>query len=327
MKKFNKITKENNENFFIKNKNLIIGILIGLVVGIIIMLMLWPKRIAKLANGEEPIVTIGSYTVTADYLYDKLKSSDALSALLDIIDEYLLKDKYDLEDEAQAYAEEQAEYIYEQYNTYYGYSKVEFLSSQGFEDEDEFLDYLAVDYYYQEYYDDYVKSTITDDDINDFYKDEVIGETKVVLFSVTDEDDESQLEKVRTALKKGTSVANIKKKYTSVTVNELTLTYSDYADYSSDLWTKIKSLNEGKYSEIVEDSILGYVVAYVETKADTPDLKDVKDDVVSYIVSEKQSEDSTLFYKAFIELRESYGISFSDTEMKSKYEDFVKNYK
>ena len=45
------------------------GIIIGLVVGVLVMYIFWPKRIAKLENGEEVSITVKDKTITADSLY------------------------------------------------------------------------------------------------------------------------------------------------------------------------------------------------------------------------------------------------------------------
>ena len=325
MKRFKKTIENKKGNIITNNIKFIVGFCVGALIVGIIMIILWPERIAKLSNGEEVIVSIGKSSITANDLYDELKKGGSLDATINLVDQFILTDKYNLEEEAKNYAKEQSVEIYKQFEQYYGFSKVEFLENNGFEDEDAFLEYLYYDYYYQRYYNDYTKDLITDDDINDFYKDDVFGDKKVVLFSSTD--DEKMLENIRSALKKGSSIASIKKKYSNATVNELTLTYKDYADYSESLWTKVKTLDEKKYSEVVDDDILGKVVVYISSTSDKPNLKDIKDDVVDVIVSKKQSDDKNLYYKAFIELRTSYNVEFKETNLKKEYEEFVKSHK
>lgn len=325
MKKFEKTIENKKGNIITNNIKFIVGFCVGALLVGVIMAIVWPDRIAKLSNGEEEIVSIGNHSITANNLYDELKKGGSLDATLNLVDQYILTDKYDLEEEAKKYSKEKSVEIYKQFEQYYGYSKVEFLENNNFEDEDAFLDYLYYDYYYQRYYNDYTEGLITDDDINDFYKDDVFGDKKVVLFSSSD--DEKMLENIRSALKKGSSISAIKKKYSNATVNELTLTYKDYADYSEALWTKIKTLGKKEYSNVVEDSILGNVVVYVSSTSDKPDLKDIKDDLVDVIVTKMQNEDNNLFYQAFIELRTGYNVEFKETSLKKEYEEFVKSHK
>lgn len=325
MKRFEKTIESKKGNIITNNIKFIVGFCVGALLVGIIMGILWPDRIAKLSNGEEEIVSIGNHSITANNLYDELKKGGSLDATINLVDQYILTNKYDLDDEAKKHAKEQSVEIYKQFEQYYGFSKVEFLENNNFEDEDAFLEYLYYDYYYQRYYNDYTKELIKDDDINDFYKDDVFGDKKVVLFSSAD--DEKMLENIRSALKKGNSISSIKKKYSKATVNELTLTYKNYADYSESLWTKVKTLGAKEYSTVVEDDILGKVVVYVSSTSDKPDLKDIKDDIVDVIVAKMQNDDKKLYYQAFIELRTSYNVEFKETNLKKEYEEFVKSYK
>ncbi len=325
MKRFEKTIESKKGNIVTNNIKFIVGCCVGALIAVVIMVILWPDRIAKLSNGEEEIVSIGEYSITANDLYDELKNGGSLDATLNLIDQYILTDKYDVESEAKKYAKEQSKVIYKEFEEYYGFSKVEFLENNNFKDEDDFLDYLYYDYYYERYYNDYTKDLITDDDINDFYKDDVFGDKKVIIFSSAD--DKKLLENIRSALKKGTSLSTIKKKYSNATVNELSLTYKNYADYSEDLWKKVKTLDKGKYSDIVQDSVLGNAVVYITSTSDKPNLKDIKDDVVDVIVKKMQEDDKNLYYEAFIELRTGYGVEFKDTNLKKEYEEFVKSHK
>lgn len=325
MKKFERVQEEKG-NIIIDNKKAIIGFVVGLGIGLILMGVLWPDRIAKLKNGEEPVVTLKGKEITANDFYDRLKkSSYSLEYIVDLIDSYILKDKYDFDEEATKYAEETSKEIIDQYVSYYGYSKKEFLASEGYRNEEDFKEYLKVSYLYDIYVEEYVSSLVEDDEINDFYKDNVIGERKVVLFSSTKKD--NSLEKVRSELKKGTSVSNIKKKYDDITVNELTVTYEDCFTYEEDIWKQMKSLKEKGYSSIVEESSLGNVVVYVTSTSTKPDLKDIKDNILSLVVKDKLSKDKSLYAKALINLRDSYDLDFKDTVVKEIYESYIEDYK
>lgn len=325
MKVFDKTIVNKKGNIITNNIKFIVGFCVGAILVGVIMFIMWPQRIAKLSNGEEEIVRIGDHSVTANDLYDEFKKGGSLDATINIVDQYILTEKYDLDSEAKKYAEEESVNIYKEFQEYYGYSKVEFLDANGFKDEDNFLEYLYYEYYYKRYLNDYAKDLITDDDINDFYKDDVFGDKKVVLFSSTN--DEKMLENIRKALKKGTSISSIKKKYSNATVNELTLSYKNYSDYSEDLWKQVKNLDKGKYSEIVEDGVLGSVVVYISSTSDKPNLKDIKDEVVGVISTKMQNEDKNFYYEALIELRNTYNVEFKETKLKKEYEEFVKSHK
>lgn len=325
MKKFNKIQKEEKGSIITNNIKTIIGFAVGLAVGLLLMFILWPDRIAKLSNGEEVVVSLKGKDITADDLYNKLKENYSLNSIVDMIDQYILSDKYDLEEEANKYAEEQSKSIFEQYSTYYGYSKDDFLSSQGFKNENDFKEYLKVSFLYETYIQEYVGDKISDSEINDFYKDNVIGERKIVILSSTSE--KNSLDSSRAALKKNTSISDLKKKYDDLTINEETVTYEDYLNYDEAIWKKIKSLNEKSYSEVIKDTSLGNVVVYVSSVSDKPDLDDIKDNIIKLVIEEKLNKDKNLYIDALVDLRESYDIDFKDTVVKKSYEDYIKESK
>ena len=72
------------------------GIIIGLVVGVLVMYIFWPKRIAKLENGEEVSITVKDKTITADSLYSGLKLKYGASEIVQQVDKIILDEKYEL---------------------------------------------------------------------------------------------------------------------------------------------------------------------------------------------------------------------------------------
>ena len=321
-KKGNKILK------YLKNKKSELAYLIvGLIVGLLIMLIFWPERVAQLKNGEEVILEIKNKKFTANDLYKELKENNGSETLFNMIDLAILYDKYpDLKDEATSYASEQSEQIYASYQSYYGYTKDEFLATNGFADEAAFLERLKEEYYYKYYYDEYVGATITDKEINKYYKDHVFGEAGVYVFSATDEDND--LENVRKSLKSGKTFDEIKAKYSSVySYFYESVTFKDTDTLTQTVLDKIASTKKGKYSEVFADDMYGSVVVYVVDKKAKDELDKVKDDIVSMLVLDKQENDGELYYKAFLELRDNYDLNIYDTEIKKMYDDIANQYK
>ena len=160
-KKVSKVTKKNNEmpkwlEWFDKYRLAIYGVIGGVLVSVFVTILIWPDRIAKLEDGKEPVAEI-------DEMVDEVKS--------------------------------QAENYYNIYDQY-GTSKEEFLANNGFGSEAAFLAYLRLDYRRNKYVEDYIKSLITEDEIQDYYDDNVYGDinTKHILVKVnntaTDEEKE-----------------------------------------------------------------------------------------------------------------------------------------
>lgn len=329
MKKESKKNKKGSNviNILRINVKNITWALVGLAVGILIMSIMWPERIASLKNGEEVILEIKGHTFTADDLYKELKVSNANETLFNMVDLAILKDKYpDIESEASEFASNQSTTIYTTYQTYYGYTKEDFLSSNGFNTEDDFLTYLKEQYYYQKYYDEYVESIITEKEIKKYYKESVFGEKAVYIFSSTE--NENDLEKIRSGLKDKKTFNELKEKYSSVTAQSYdAVTYKDTSTFSQTVLNKIAQTSKGKYSEVFTDANLGNVVVYAVSEKEKDKLEDIKDEIIDILVKDKQETDDKLYYQAFIQLRKDFDLDIKDTELKDFYEASIKQYK
>ena len=312
----------------IKNKKTeICYLVVGVIIGLLIMLIFWPSRIVTLENGEEVLVEIKGKKFTANDLYKEMKISNGNEALFNMVDLAILRKKYpDLEEEAAQFAKNQSKEIYDSYSSFYGYSKEEFLASQGLKDEEAFLEELAESYYYQTYYDEYVESTIKEKDINTYYKDHVFGEKNVYVFTASTDDND--LEKVRKDLKAGKSFNKIKEKYSNVySYSYDSIKFTDTDTLTRNVLDKIGSTKKGKYSSVFDDATYGHVVVYVVDEKKKETLDDIRDTIVETMVKEKQESDGVLYYKAFIKLRRDYDLKIYDTELKKLYDDTVKTYK
>lgn len=310
------------------NKKDALLVLAGLVVGVIISI-LFINRVPKLANGEEVVVSLKKNSYSAQDIYAELKPTNGLNTVLRLIDLDLVKNYYNgsLDEDAEKSAKEQAETYISQY-TSYGYDEASFLAYYGFSDKQAFIDYLVEDYKLNQFYTEYVKSTIKDEDVQSYYDTYGIGKKTVYIFS--EKDGTENLDAIRKALKNGTSVDKLVDKYdkvTAVTVNDkLEIDYSSITSYSDAVISYIKKTNAGKYSKVFKDDTFGNVVIYVSAAEETPKLEDIKSNIVDALVSQAQSKDSNLYYKAFIKLRKDNGIKFYDKDLKKQYSDYVAKY-
>ncbi len=312
-------------NWWEKNKKSILFLVIGLIIGALIMRIMWPKPVAKLENGEEVIAEVKDKKFTANDLYEALKVKSGIAKLTDLIDYHILRNKYDLDEKAKEEAKKQAETIYESYQSYYGYTKEEFLSSNNFASEQEFLDELVKEYYFQEYVKDYLEENLTDKEMQKYYDEKVFGEKEVYVFSSTD--DENDLENVRKYLKNGKTLDDIKKKYSKITATSANIKYTDTTSYSDEVLKQVKNTSKGKYSKVFDDSTYGHLVIYVVSEKETPKFDDVKQEIIDTLVTKKQQEDETEYYKAFIKLRSDNDLKFLDKEMEKEYKESIKGYK
>ena len=322
-----------------KNRYVIYAFLGGVLITVLIAMIIWPDRIATLKNGEQPIVKVGKETYTADELYENMKDYYSVSLLLDQIDSDLLTKLYPEDEEMTKEVNSNAEYYLNMYNQYYGYTKEEFLSSNGFSNYNEFLEYLKLDYRRNKHLDDYVEKNLTDNEIQKYYDENVFGDinTQHVLVEIsTDIDDEDGLkdedakkiaDEIITKLNDGTSWETIQEEYKDQ------ITYEDlgYQTWNASLeqsfMTALKEMEDNTYSEEPVKTSYGYHIIYRLDQKETPSLKDVKTTIIKNLVTSKKSEDENLLYKSLISLREENKMDFSDTVMKDKYDTYCKQYK
>ncbi len=312
--------------WFRNNAKSFVFLVAGIVIGVLILGAFWPKRVVKLNNGEEVIVDVGNKRITANELYDKLMESNGTEAVFNLVDSYLLKEKYpDLENEAIEFANEQSETIYATYQNYYGYTKEQFLASNGFKDEQAFKDRLQEEFYYEKYYNEYVAGTLKEKEIKDYYKKSVFGEKSIYLFASESKDD---LEKVRSELKKNVSFSDIKSKYTSVScISFDSVTFKDTQSLSETVLEKVLKTSKGKYTEVFSDDAYKNAVVYIVDEKEKAKIEDVRSDIVDILVKSKQESDAKLYYQAFIKLRQDNNLTIYDTKLKDLYDENVKQYK
>lgn len=346
VKEVKKETKKNNNkkeydklfkfyDFIDKYRLAIYGVIGGVLATILVVILIWPDRIAKLENGLEPVASIDGLTVTAEDLYEDMKEIYSVSNLLDIIDSKILEEKYPETDEMNTELNDQAESYYNMYNQYYGYSKEEFLTRNGFGSERAFIEYLRLQYRRTQYTDDYIKEQITDKKIEKYYEDKVYGDinTKHILVKVsssaTDEEKkkaENLAKEIITKLNEGKSFDEVKDEYKDkITYEELG--YKAYnASLESAYMEAMQKLENNSYTKEPVQTSYGYHVIYRIDQKEKPALKDVKEEIITSLVSEHKSEDTSVQYKALEKMREDAKLKFTDTVLEKKYETYKSQY-
>lgn len=347
-KKKNKITKakNNKEDFFTRIANderrkIVYGFLGGLLLGLLIMFIFMPDRIATLKDGTQPIATISGKNVTADELYEDMKSQYPINVLLDKIDNIILTKKYKEDDTMKDKVNSNAEYYLNMYKQYYKdiTDENELLEKMGFASYDKYLEYLKLDYRKTKYTEEYIKDNLTDDEIQKYYDENVFGDINCqhVLVKVKSDDSSSEglsddeakklAEEIIKKINDGTSWEDIQKEYKDkVTYEDLGYQSWD-ASLETNFLTAIKDMDENSFSKEPVKTSYGYHVIYKLDQKKAPKLDKVKDTIIEKIISSKKSEDQNISYKALINLRKENKLEFSDTVMKEKYETYCKQYK
>lgn len=322
-------------DFIDKYRLAIYGVIGGVLATVLVVILIWPDRIAKLENGLEPVASIDGLTVTAEDLYEDMKEIYSVNNLLDIIDNKILEEKYPETDEMNTELNDQAENYYNMYNQYYGYSKEEFLTKSGFGSERAFIEYLRLQYRRTQYTDDYIKEQITDKEIEKYYEDKVYGDinTKHILVKVsssaTDEEKkeaENLAKEIITKLNEGKSFDEVKDEYKDkITYEELG--YKAYnASLESAYMEAMQKLENNSYTKEPVQTSYGYHVIYRIDQKEKPALEDVKEEIITSLVSEHKSKDTSVQYKALEKMRENAKLKFTDTVLEKKYETYKSQY-
>ena len=339
-----KIKKEKNNEKLVtlfkkaddKRFEIILFVVGFLIATLLFRCILWPDRIATLKDGTQPIATLNEKTITADDLYENMKSYYSVNVLLNEIDDIILSKKYKETDEMNEEIKSTAEYYYSMYEKQAGYTKEQFLSEYGFASEDRFLDNLRLDYRRNKYYEEYVLSLITDKEVEKYYKDEVFGDvdSKHILVSVakdgeeglSDEEAKKLANEIIKKLDSGTSWDDVVKEYKDQITSE-DLGYNAFnASLESAYLKECKNLKVGTYSKSPVLTSYGYHIVYKKAQKDKPELDSVKDDVKDILAKEKKENDTNLYYKALIKLRADSKLEFNDTKLKDEYKTYVNKY-
>ena len=338
-KKVNKVSDDKvfkMLEFFDKYRLAIYGAVGGILITILVVIIIWPDRIATLKDGTQPVAEIDGYTVTADDLYEDMKELYSISTLLDKIDNKILEKKYPETDDMNDEIKEQAESYYKASEQYYKMDKETFLSNNGFGSEKAFLEYLRLRYRRNTYAKDYIKTLISDKEVEKYYNDNVYGDinTKHILVKVdssaSDEDKkkaEDLAKEIISKLNNGKSFDDVKEEYKDqITYEELG--YKSYnANLESAYMEAMQKLDDNSYSKEPVKTSYGYHVIYRIDQKEKPSLDDVKEEIIDSLVSEKQSSDKNISYIALDKMREEAGLKFSDTVLEKKYNTYMSQYK
>ncbi len=280
--------------------------------------------------------------ITADQLYESLRDKYGIALLVDMIDRQLFEEKYKTDETEEETIDAQIEQMKSQYSNDEDAFNAAITQYLGVEDEDELRDMLSLEYKRNLAIEEHVQDSITDDEIEKYYDDEVIGDIKVrhILISPETTDDmstEEQTEAEEKAKKEAEDL--IKKLDDGADFEELAKEYSDDTGSASDgglidyfnkddnmdeaFLNASIDLEEGKYTEEPVQSSFGYHIILKLDQKKKPKLNKVKNDIIETLAEEKLNEDAALRYNALIEIREEAGIKFNDDSLKKDYDELM----
>lgn len=312
---------------------------------VVLLLCGCEKTIPKLENGKEAVVTFEKIdSISTEELYEEMKKSYATEIIADMVDKRMLEDKYSKSlDEATKYAEDSLKTAKTYYkdesellnllNQYYGISSF-----------DEYKDYLKLNFLRNKVTEDYAESTITESEIEKYYKNEVVGARDIshilivpeVKDNMTDEEKKTEEDKafelakeIIAKLKKGEKFEDLAKEYSD---DESTkdkggiLEKLNKGTYGNNEFDKEAfSLEVKTYSNVPVKTEQGYEVIYVTKEYDKESLDKVKDTVIKALKDEKLANDATIQLDALKALREEYGVNIIDDEIRVNYNKRMNN--
>lgn len=301
-------------------------------------------KVPKLKNGDEAVVTMKDGDISVEELYSEMKEKYALDMLITKIDTAILNNVYKTDDEEKNYIDKQLETIKYYYETYYKSqykSFQEYLTQNGVESEDELKENIRLTYKRNKAIKDYVKSIITDKEIEKYYDEEIFGDISAshILIKPEYDDNASDEEKkeaekkalkeakeVIAKLKKGEDFAELAKEYSDDSSNSKSggkLADFNHGQMVEAFEDAAKELKVGSYTTTPVKTEFGYHIILKTAQKDKPALKEVKDDIISDLTDEKLKDDSSLEVTALVELRKKHKVKIQDKDIKKLYEAYV----
>ncbi len=210
--KSNNIDKNNNIGcIFSFIGGLIGGLVGGLLLVFLIIAIILPGGIITFNEGTNPVLKVNGTIITSDDLYEQMKQDYNISYFIEYIDKTILDKKYAEDDKMKEEVEKTAQNYFDMYEQYYQMDEGDFLAQNGFENKEQFLEALKLEYRRKLYYYDYLKTQITDEQIQKYYDKIIYEDLKYVAFNA--ELDETFLEALKKLPENSYSKTPVKTSY------------------------------------------------------------------------------------------------------------------
>lgn len=296
---------------------------------------------AKLSDGKQSVVTFKDNAgISAETLYEKLKDKHGVEVLVNLIDTELLSKEYSKTDSEQDYVDN----MFNSYQKQWGDNFKSYMAYYfGVSTEDELKEYIRLNYRRNAWTEDYAKQQVTDKEINDYYKDYVVGDITashiLIASEATDKMSDSEkkaaeekalklAKEIIEKLKKGEKFEDLAKEYSDDSSNSekggVLNTFNDRSNLDKNFLESAIKLEVGKYSTTPVKSQYGYHIVYKTKQEDKPELDKVKTSVIAKIANEKIENDSSFASKALVALREKYEMNITDSKLESSYNSVYK---
>mgnify|MGYP001038969319 FL=1 len=301
------------------------------------------NKIPKLANGQELAAKIDGKEITVEEVYTNLRKQYGTTAVINIIDEFIANKEIETDEDAT----ETAEFQLEQIKLNFKNSGQDFkssLASYGYENEQDLLDEIIIEYKKGKMVENYYKELLTDEEINTHYEEEVFGEMDVrhILIQPEEKDNEEEQEKANTAalnkakdlikkLDDGANFEALVKEHSADTgsAEEGGLIKNVNKDeYVLEFFEASLELEKGKYTKTPVKSQFGYHIILKVEQKNKPSLESAKDKIIDTLVEEKINDGTGVATQlAWSEIRKKYNIEFFDKDIKRIYNSNITSLK
>ena len=321
---------DKKENVFKKllKKEIIISLVVGLVLGLVIMFFI---------NGGVEGFVSGKF-ITKGKLYSKMKDYYSIELVLEDVDSAILNKKYKLSEDELNELKETADSYIEQYE-YYGYTEEEFLEGNGFENYDDFVEYLGLDYKRTLYVYDYLETQLEENAVQAYYDEYAFGtvNTKHILVETSDDMDDTQAlalaNEIITKLNNGEDFDTLATEYTTNypdnVITEDLGKMGAFDNLEEAYVTGMKELEAGGHSQTPVQTSYGYHVIYCVDKTEkTEKISNTDKMAIIDILADEAglTLDQTTYYQGLIKMRDDAGLKFFDKDFKEKYEEYCTQY-
>lgn len=316
-----------------------------LVLSLISLLLLAGcKNKVELKDGKQVVASVKGKKITAEELFDDLKKNYGASSVIKEIDTFIIKKEISDSDSKQAkeYAKSQVSVMKQQYEQA-GYKWEDALSQYGYSSEKELVEEYQLSKEKEMVAKKYIKKNITDEEIKAYYDKEIYGTytVKHILITPDVEDKASDEEKEKANEKaKKTAKEVIKKLDEGAKWKDLVKKYSDdkgskdkeglienftKGDVVDEFFEATLKLKDGKYTKEPVESTYGYHIILKVSNTKKPSLKDSTSKIKEEIATNKMNNDDTLLNKTWIDIRKSYDLKISDSDVQSGYNKMKSN--
>lgn len=304
---------------------------------IICLLLVCGCATSHLKNGEESVIKYDKGGVSAEDLYEKLKKENGIEALIYLLDTDLLNKEYKKSEAENKYIKDVVDSLKNEWKDDF---EKNIAAYYGTATEKDFKEYIRLSYRRNLWRKDYAESIVNDKQIEEYYEKYAIGDIEAshiliksnATSSMSDKEkaeaEEKALEKAKEVIKKlndGEKFEDLAKEYSEDDANKnkggALGTFNDRSNYDENFLDAAIKLETGKYSSEPVKSQFGYHIIYKTKQDKKPELKDIKDSIISKIAEDNMSSDSNFNNKAILALREKYGVKIKDSDLKKEYNE------